>query len=456
MAGTQRSDWCAPPYAFGVAGAHQSGSRFGVVPRRVVLGLVALATLGLAVRVGWILAVDPDVPEVGDATAYHLLAEGLAGGDGYVRPFDRVLFDLDRPTAEYPPLHPAVLAAADAVGIDGVTGQRLWLSLIGAASVAATGALAWRLLAPDLPARAGRSGAETAAFVAAGVAAVHPLWFQADATLMPETVATLLGALVVLAALTARDRAPAAGWLVAGGVCGLAVLARAEAVLLLTVVLVATRSWRHAAVALGAAVLVVGPWTARNAARFDELVPVSTNIGSVLDGANCPAAYQGDLLGYWVYSPECFEGFTQDELAADDESVVAAAHRDAGIDFATAHAGDWPKVALARLGRTVAVFRPGQLADLGALEGREQAADTAGFALVWASLGLGAVGARRLRRLGNPAWWIPVAAVAAIWASTALSYGNPRFLALAQPSLVALAACGAASLLDRHRARSAP
>ena len=45
------------------------------MPRRLLLGLVALGALGLGIRWAWVLGVDPDVPPVGDATAYHLLAE---------------------------------------------------------------------------------------------------------------------------------------------------------------------------------------------------------------------------------------------------------------------------------------------------------------------------------------------------------------------------------------------
>lgn len=421
------------------------------MPRRLVLGLVALAALGLVVRVGWILAVDPEVPEVGDARAYHLLALGIADGEGYVRPFDRVLFDERRATAEYPPLHPVVVAAAPAVGVESFTGARLWLSLFGAASVAATGALAWLLT--------GRRSA-AAALLAAGIAAVHPLWFQADATLMPETLASLLGAVAVAAAVASRDRPSLVTWVAAGAACGLAALTRSEAMLLVPVAAAAAwagaRTPRAPAVVVASAAVVVAPWFARNLVRFEELVPISTNLGSVVDGANCDATYGGPLLGSWRYSEDCFEGFTQRELRfLDDESLVADFHRHAGWDYATDHVGDWPKVAFARLGRAVAVFRPAQQADLAALEGRHQAAETAGYVLLWATLAAGALGAAHLRRAGRP-WWIPAAAVAAVWGSTALSYGNPRFLATAQPALVALAASGAVALVKRAGRRRSP
>ena len=405
----------------------------------MLLALLAVAAVGLAVRWTWVLAVDPEVPEVGDASAYHLLAEGLADGEGYVRPFDRVLFDLRRPTAEYAPLHPAVVSVAAMAGVDGVTGQRLWLSLFGAASVVATGVLTWRL----------SGGRRAATLVAAAVAALHPLWFQADATLMPETLAALLGAGAVAAAVDAVRRQDRLTLLVLGGACALAALARAEALVLLPAVAVpaavaGSRRWKLALVPLVAAAVVIAPWSIRNSMRFDEVVPISTNAGSVLDGANCPSTYGGDLLGYWQYSDSCFQGFLQQEFVdrGDDESKVADEHRHEGVTFALDNVGDWPQVVAARLGRTVALFRPSQLADLAALEGRRQGAELAGYALLWATLALAVVGSVRLRRAGLP-WWVPAAAVAAIWGTTALTYGNPRFLAVAHPSLAALAACGA-------------
>jgi hypothetical protein len=280
---------------------------------------------------------------------------------------------------------------------------------------------------------------------------------------MPETVAALLGAVVVAAAVDAATRPTRLTWIVLGLAAGLATLTRAESGLLLAFVavpaaVVGRRSWRPAAVVVVAAAVVVAPWSIRNSLRFHELEPISTNLGSVIDGANCDATYGGPLLGYWVYnadptSRDCFEGFTQRELRyLDDESLVADFHRHAGWHYANHHVGDWPKVALARLGRTVAVFRPGQMADLGALEGRSQRADTAGFVLLWATLVLGTVGALDLRRRRRP-WWIPAVAVVAVWGATALTYGNPRFLASAQPSLVALAAVGAVSLAARRRRR---
>ncbi len=42
-----------------------------------------------------------------------------------------------------------------------------------------------------------------------------------------------------------------------------------------------------AAIAIGTAILVVVPWTIHNAVRLHAFVPISNNIGTAVDGANC-------------------------------------------------------------------------------------------------------------------------------------------------------------------------
>ncbi|MGH2685790.1 MAG: glycosyltransferase family 39 protein, partial [Actinomycetota bacterium] len=157
--------------------------------RRFAVALVGLALAALAIRVAFTLTVDPEVPEVGDAMAYHHLANHLADGEGYVRPFDLLLFDEVRPTAEYPPLFPAVISVASLVGVDTVTGHRVAACLIGAAAVAMIGLLGRRV-----------TGSAVVGLVAAGLAAVYPMLFLMDATLMPEGLFTLLVAATLLAA----------------------------------------------------------------------------------------------------------------------------------------------------------------------------------------------------------------------------------------------------------------
>ena len=100
----------------------------------IALGGITLAAL--VIRVVFVVVVDPKVPRLSDASAYHLLANQLADGHGFVRPFDLRLLGLKHPTAEYPPLFPAVLAAASTVGAKSVEAQRIFCAFLGAGTVA--------------------------------------------------------------------------------------------------------------------------------------------------------------------------------------------------------------------------------------------------------------------------------------------------------------------------------
>ena len=51
-----------------------------------------------------------DARDVEDFTDRLDAELGLARGDGYIRPFDALLLGRNRPTAEYPPLFPGLLA----------------------------------------------------------------------------------------------------------------------------------------------------------------------------------------------------------------------------------------------------------------------------------------------------------------------------------------------------------
>ena len=88
--------------------------------RAFLIAILAIALVALAVRVVFVLVVDPKLPDPGDATAYHLLANNLADGHGYIRPFDFRILHVTRPTAEYPPLFPALLAVPSFLGAKSV------------------------------------------------------------------------------------------------------------------------------------------------------------------------------------------------------------------------------------------------------------------------------------------------------------------------------------------------
>ena len=412
---------------------------------------LALITAGaLAVRILIIVLVDPHVPELGDASAYHLLANHLADGRGYIRPFDLVRFHLVVPTAEYPPLHPFMLSLFARVGMRSVQAQRLGLAFIGTATVTMIGVVGRQI------------AGTTTGLVAAGLAAVSPMMFLPEATLMSEALFVLLVTVALYLAGRARVVPTPARFALLGIVLGLGVLTRAEAGVLgvLLIVPVAMkapsvstlRRVSLAALGLGAMVIIVVPWTARNQSTFHAFVPVSNNLGTALAGANCSLTYSGDSLGSWrstfssgdAATGKCFTGFNGSQLHFN-EAKAAAAARHQGLTFASDHLGDLPKVGMARLLRTFGVFRPGQQIQLETLEGRPHAWEQAGTWLEWALYPVAIFGFVMLVRRHAPYGGL-FATLVSVIVATLVTYGNQRFRIAAEPAILIGAAVGCTTI----------
>ena len=424
-------------------------SRFGIQ-------LAVIVALAAIVRVLVVVLVDPHVPPVGDASAYHLLANHLADGRGYIRPFDFTKFHLVVPTAEYPPLHPFVLSLFARLGARSVEAQRLGLTVIGSATVALVGLV-------------GRQIAGTrVGVVAAGLAAISPMMFLPEATLMSEAIFVFLVTLALFLAGWIRTTPNLRAFAVLGLVLGLAALTRAEAAVLAILLLVplavgASDASVRRRLALGAVGLVmVGavmvPWAVRNQTTFHSFVPVSNNLGTALAGANCELTYHGPALGSWrstfgvgdLAGGQCFTGFNGRQPHFN-EATAAGEARKQGIDFARNHLGDLPKVAAARLLRSAGLFRPGQQIELEALEGRPTGWERAGTYLDWALFPCAAVGLFLVlrRRVGG---WPLAAAVLSVIVSTLVTYGNQRFRIGAEPTILIAAAAGIVALANRRPA----
>lgn len=422
--------------------------------RRFAFAL-ALICLGAAlVRVLVITLVDPHVPPLGDASAYHHLANNLADSRGYIRPFDLLKFHLAVPTAEYPPLHPFVLSLFARLGLRSVEQQRLVLAAVGTGTVALVGLLGRRLAGP------------ATGLVAAGLAAVSPMFFLADATLMSETLFAFLVTLTLLLALRLREHPSIARAVVLGLVLGAAVLTRAEAgvlALLLFVPLLfrpkATWAERLAPAVLGllAVAVVVVPWTVRNQTTFHEFVPVSNNLGTALAGANCGPTYSGPSLGSWrstfgsgdAARGQCFVGFNGSQPHFN-EARAAARARSQGLTYAQDHTGDLPKVVAARFLRTFGLFRPGQQIELEALEGRPLGWERAGTWMDWILYPF-AIGGFVVLVRRRADWWPLAAVVISVLVSTLVTYGNQRFRIGAEPVIVVTAAVALTTLAARAR-----
>jgi hypothetical protein len=253
---------------------------------------------------------------------------------------------------------------------------------------------------------------------------------------MSETTYTLLGLLLALALLDRR-------LVVAAVVLGLAVLTRGDAVLLVPFLVVPLlwRAWRQIAVVVGIAVLAVAPWVVRNAVRFDGQLVLSNNLGSLVNGSNCPATYAGPKLGSWDF--DC--AYELDGLG-QDEAANSVRLRDAGLRYARDHVGRVPVVVAARVARGWGVLHPFGQARAERHDGRVVWTQTTGVVLDWVLLPLAVVGLVALGRRGIPLLG-PLAMVTVV---VAVAYGNSRLREVAEPALVIAATYGLTTLTERR------
>jgi 4-amino-4-deoxy-L-arabinose transferase-like glycosyltransferase len=401
---------------------------------RGTLALVALAAL--AIRTAATLH-HRDYPVIGDALTFHIEGGFLAHGEGFRRVFEAV------PTAEHPPLFVCLLGLFTLLGADGFLAQKLLLGLVGAVTVVLVGLLGRRV------------GGDRAGIVAAAIAAVHPLLWLADGALMSES---LYGPFVVGALLAACAYAGARTALRAalvGALIGLAALTRGEALLLvpllaLVVLVRAPLTGRvrlaHLGALVGAFVVVLAPWSIRNALTFEEPVLISANADGLWAGANCEPTYYGPIVGLWDFP--CYG-----RRPAGDESQQSREYRRRGMAYLRAHAGRLPVVLLARVGRVWDLYRPDQNRVFAASEGRPARSERLGVLLYWLLLPAAAAGAWLLRRRGAELA-ILLAPVAMVTVTALLSYGATRFRFAAEPSIVVLAAVAAATLVRRRSPRA--
>ena len=275
------------------------------VPKRT---LAFLALGAIAVRLVYLVAFARDYKPVSDADHYRTIATAFADGSGIAAEFP---FTYLHPTAFRPPLYPALLGVftwfTDApVG----AGQLLNIAL-GAVVVVLAALLGAHI--------AGRRGA-----VAAGVAvAVYPPLLANDVVLLSEplSLALLLGMILLLV----HDR-PA--W--AGMACGLLVLTRPSAQLLVVIVaawLVWRAGWRAAARFGVVTLVVVAPWIVRNWVMIGSPVVVSSN------GFNLVSTYSSEAQATHGFANAVFdERFTQMNFDNRNEAELDAAYREYALD----------------------------------------------------------------------------------------------------------------------------
>ena len=408
--------------------------------------LAGAVVLGLGVRLVYALVVMGSRSVTGDGREFHFLANVLATAHRYVQPFVYMAqHGRSIPTAEKPPLYPALLALPSWVGLDSVTAHRVATCLMGAALVALVGLLGRRV------------AGERAGLIAALIAALYPALWMLDASLRSESLYAPLIALVLLAAYGVVDRPSVRRAALLGLAIGLAALTRGEAQFLL-LLLALPLLWlvprggrlRLAAAVVAGFLVVVGPWLARNWIVFHRPAAISTNEGGLLAGANCHDAYYGRLIGSWGCLP------VNDPRWGSNEAVIAGHLRTRAIDYASDHAGRVPAVVGVRVLRVWDLWRPPDTARFQAfIDDRNLHAQQAAVISLYLLVPFAVAGCVVLRRRGRPLR-ILLAPVVLVTVVAALTYGSTRFRVAAEIPIVVLAAVAVDALMARRAPRARP
>jgi hypothetical protein len=234
-----------------------------------------------------------------------------------------------------------------------------------------------------------------------------------------------------------------AGAAAVGVAVAVTALTRAESILLVPLLVVPLallhrrldrrRRLATLAVVVGTAGLVLAPWVGHNLGRFDEPVLISTGLGFTMKVSNCDRTYEGPYTGYWRWP--C--GVADEPIDGDKSSSDLALRREA-MDYIGEHTDRLPVVLFARLGRTFGFYRPAQQVSLDATESREPLWSWVALGLFYALAGASAVAVVILRRRKVPV--LPLAAfVLTVVVAVLVTFGQPRYRAMAEVPLVLLA-----------------
>jgi 4-amino-4-deoxy-L-arabinose transferase-like glycosyltransferase len=394
--------------------------------RRLLVGAAAALILvaAFAIRLAYVDA-TPGMKLVADARDYDGHAVSIAQGNGYSASYAL------RPTAFRPP------------GFTYLLGGVYWAAGVGRAAAPERVIVARRaqvvigtVLVATIGLVAGLVWGPVVALVAMALAAVYVPLVTMSGTVMSEPLFAvfMLGSLG--AAIMHRRSPHRWRWaLLAGALAGLSILTRANAmILLLPLALVAwdlrprwsLRAIGPPAALVVVALLVVSPWTIRNARVMHHFVPVSTQLGSALAGTynddartdkNNPASWRSlrhvasyqDLVG---------------DIAHTDEAVLDKQLRRRAERYALDHPG---YVA------TVAFWTTVRALDLGGFDWARHTARTVSIDGPWADrniycfwlFGVLAVAGAFTRAARRAPWYV--------WAFPALMYLSVVFLVIETP-----------------------
>jgi len=455
----------------------RNGGRWGLA------ALVAILLLGVGLRVGE--AWDGRAP-VYDAAAYAAIAKNLDQGNGFT-----VGADATQPSSDYSPGLPLFVA-----GLYKVTGgvherlARVILALVGSLAILFTYLLARRLAAAALfrnrASGVGEGGVVVlgnpqgdqgrqpprpvvvAALIAALVVAIYPATIEYTGMLMTEPLAATLLAGAILGLLWAGDGTTLWRWLVPGLTLGALALVRPEYLaigfLLALLVLLRERltfgrrrALFSAAIVLAAIIVVVAPWTIRNAIALDRFVTVSTGGGQVLyAGTYLPSDGNPEKVGAAVvaenpglFGPHAVDNLRLEQILArlaearhpglEPDQALSKMGREQLKDDVLHHTGEYVEFVATKIGR---IWSHGPRAVM-----REPLWE----ALHWALLGLGLLGLGLLAYLRRWEALLIGAVFLAVTIVSALLVASPRRVLVLIPLLSACAGATIAWIATRAR-----
>jgi 4-amino-4-deoxy-L-arabinose transferase-like glycosyltransferase len=297
---------------------------------RVAIVLVLITALAGVLRFD--AAASPSPRQSVDERAYGRLARALATKSTYGDP--HVMSDPVR----WPPGAPFVFGLAHQLF------PRESERPVDVPAAYPIQAAAGTLLVPAVFALAALAAGPVAGLVAAGAIAVYPPLVTASGDLLTEPLGSLALAVALIAVVLALRRPGPRRGALAGVLLGLAVLVRADLVLLpfvlaavVALVLRSRRGTLTAAVLAGAAVLTLAPWSVYASSVAGRFVPVSSGgasnlfVGTYLPGDGTMFGLKR-ALGFRPATPQLF---VIDRVAREHGSPPAAredALRDAAAD----------------------------------------------------------------------------------------------------------------------------
>ena len=420
------------------------------VPGLPGLGRAVWPILIAALALKLVFVASTDYQLRHDARDYDRHAVSIAQGEGY--PDAKAP---GRATAFRPPAYPVLLAGAyaltgvtDAPDPDRVLVARILGAVLTTIALALLGILA------------GRLWGRRVGLVAVALGALYlPLTLVGGSVMSePLFVVLVLAALLVALAFRGTPRHRLALAAVAGLLTGLTILTRANAVVLLVPLLAAFwdgRPWlsRRAiappALLLVTALLVVTPWTIRNAVVFDTFIPVSTQLGSALAGTyNDQAREDREDPASWRAVRNIPQLHV--DIRGTPEPRLERELRARALRYAADHPGYVGEVAF---------WNTARMLDLAGLAKARQTTSTIGISGHWAEwavpcfwifAALALAGLATGRARAAP-WWIWAVPVLLYLGVVAMVVETPRYRAGIDPFVIALAAVAVVWGWDRLR-----